>query len=316
MEEPNDADNNFILENNNENNENNENNVNNKDMNNNNMNNNDINGNNNPINIENKIDRKMALDNLMKRNEGYKHIYDILNGNIQTKERKNKKKKQTFKTSRTEYDIGISNLDMLRRNNKSKLYDYKIEMLYGKILSLQKESARRPNSISKYPEKIKNYDYNQNMNKIKKGKTPFQIYYNEFQNQVNEVPLKLSKNTFRKNVFYPIENKRKYNNYKNVVTYPDDLGSFEHIDKWIDKEKRIQRNNFYSDKKSEISNLLSFTRNNDNKNKNFKLPIFHSFEGNQKNINYYSGDFFKNELNKFSSLLRSSDYDKKSKKKI
>ncbi len=63
MEEQNDMDNNFIPEYNNDNYED-----------------NNMNDNNNNIPLENKIDGKIALNNLMEINEGYKQIYNILFG--------------------------------------------------------------------------------------------------------------------------------------------------------------------------------------------------------------------------------------------
>ena len=306
MEEQNEMDNNFIPEYNNDNYED-----------------NNMNDNNNNIPLENKIDGKIALNNLMERNEGYKQIYNILFGKEVNKNEENKfeikrtsKRNNTYKSLRTDFKPIITNKEIIRRNNKSKKYDYKMEMLYGKIHSLQKE-YKRPKSMSKYPIKQKMLSFkreNFQIDENKKEKTPFQFYYNEFKKEINEEPLKINKSSFNK-----IEIKKpNFNFYKNTISYDNNNNNnymtFDNVDNWINNEKRIQRNSFYFDKRSEISNLVSYTRNNENfnsSNRN-KFPKLNFNEGiNGKNNKYYSSDYFMNELNRFSSLLKGTNDNKK-----
>ena len=306
--EQNDIDNNYIPEYNNENYEE-----------------NDLNMNDN-ISNENKMDGKIALNNLMERNKGYKQIYNLLYGKGENKNEESKEeirqrknqRKQTFQTTKTDYYTFIKNMDNLRRNKQSKILDNKMAMLYNKINSLNNKSSRRPKSFSKYPvkENILNFqkeNLNNNFlnNENKQNKTPFKIYFNEFSKNPNEQPFKLYKNNLNSNDFNSLNLKFHINNDKNTITYPDYF-SFDHIDNWINNEKRIQNSNFYTDKRSEISNLVSFTRNNENDKDKKRFFHFNSYEGIKRNNNdYYSGDYFKSELNRFTSLLNRNNNNKR-----
>ena len=297
--EQNDIDNNFIPEYNNENYEENE-----------------LNVNNNLLN-ENKMDGKIALNNLMERNKGYKQIYNLLYGKGQNKNEESKEeirqrtnqRKQTSQTSKTDYNYLIQNMDNLRRNKQSKILDNKLTKLYNKINYLNK-SSRRPKSFSKYSvkENILNFqkeNLNDSLfnNENKQNKTPFRIYYKEFPKKSIEQPFKLYKNNLNSNDYNSVNLKTNINNYKNTITYPDYL-SFDHIDNWINNEKRMQNSNFYTDKRCEISNLVSFTRNNENDKEKKRFFHFNAYEGiKRNNNNYYSGDYFRSELNRFTSLL-------------
>ena len=189
-------------------------------------------------------------------------------------------------------------------------------MLYGKIHSLKKE-YRRPKSMSKYPLKQKMLNFKKEnflLNDNQKEKKPFQFYYNEFQKVINDEPFQLNKNSFTK-----IEIKKpNFNLYKNKINYNDNIhnnyNTFDNVDNWINNEKRIQRNSFYFDKRSEISNLVSYTRNNENfntSNRN-KFPKLNFNEGINGKINkYYSSEYFINELNRFSSFLKGKNNNKK-----
>ncbi len=232
------------------------------------------------------------------------------------RQRKNQRK-QTFQTTKTDYNTLIKNMDILRRNKQSKILDNKISILYNKINSLNK-SSRRPKSFSKYSvkENLLNFqkeNLNDSLfnNENKQNKTPFRIYYKEFPKKSIEQPFKLYKNNLNSNDYNSVNLKTNINNYKNTITYPDYL-SFDHIDNWINNEKRMQNSNFYTDKRCEISNLVSFTRNNDNNNDKKKFLHFNSYEGIKRNNNdYYSGDYFRSELNRFTSLLNRNNNNKR-----
>ena len=283
---------------------------------------------NNQTSKEKKIDGKIALNNLMERNKGYMQIYNLLYGIKNQKEEKRNNTtqknqiKQINKSNRAEYNPIVSNMEALRKSQKSKFYDYKISMLYGRIQALQKESNRRTKSIYKYPYQNndkKNYylktDYNNydNIYKI----TPFQKYKFEIQNNnIENQPLKLYKNSFNiKNSFEKNQNNNNLFNNKYTSTYPNLSHPLDSIDNWINREKLFQKNSFYNEKTNEINNLVNNTRNNKSENQRYyKFPVYNSYDN--LNFNNYSGDYFKKELNRFSSLLRSTDYNRRSLKKI
>ena len=281
---------------------------------------------NNQTNKEKKIDGKIALNNLMERNKGYLQIYNLLYGiknkNEEKRNNTTQKKQTKQKNNRPEYNPIVSNMEALRKSQKSKLYDYKISMLYGRIQSLQKESNRRAKSIYKYPNKnndkknsLLNTAYNNNDDIYKS--TPFQKYKFETKNNIEIQPLKLYKNFFNKNNNFYQNNNNNNNNllsYKYTFTSPNLLNPLDSIDNWINREKLYQKNSFYNEKTNEINNLVNNTRNTNENQRYFKFPIYNSYDN--LNFNNYSGDYFKKELNRFSSLLRSTDNNRRILKKI
>ncbi len=280
---------------------------------------------NNQISKEKKIDGKIALNNLMERNNGYLQIYNLLYGikNKDEEKRNNTNQKKQIKqiNNRTDYNPIISNMEALRKSKKSKLYDYKISMLYGRIQYLQKQSNRRAKSIYKYPYQNNdktNYYLNTAYNNYDNidNSTPFQKYKFETQNSnIENQPLKVYKNSFNKNInINQSQNNNILFSYKNTFTNPNLLNPLDSIDNWINREKLYQKNSFYHEKTNEINNLVNHTRNNKNENQRyFKFPIYNSYDN--LHFNNYSGDYFKKELNRFSSLLRSTDNNRRNLKK-
>ena len=197
------------------------------------------------------------------------------------------------------------------------MYDYKISLLYDKIYSLQKQSLKKPKysypKIETNDNIINEYQENNINNIIKFGnnndnnfKTPFQKYKYDIypKKKEKEQPLKLFK--YNSNAYNTIStnesNNKLFKNYRNQRNY----NTINNIDKWINQEKQNQKINYYNDKKNEINDLVSFTKNYENK------PL--SFRNND--YKYFSDNYFAKELKRFTSLLNRTNDNKKISKSI
>ena len=267
----------------------------------------------NNMNSQNRTN--ISLNNKNQIKERYKEIYDILydkksNQNDEIKKQRIKEEKKS-----KSYRNNSNNLNALYKNQqKIKKFDYKISMLYDKIYSLQKQSLRKPvyaypkiesdeNLINDYQENNINKTVKIDKNKYNNNnfKTPFQKYKYDLypKKKEKEQPLKLFKysSKFYNTISTTEPNNIFYKNNKNQEKYT----KINSVDRWINQEKNYININYYNDKKNEISDLVSFTKNYEN------TPL--TFRNN--NSKYYSDNYFVKELKRFTSLLNRTNDDKK-----
>ena len=270
-------------------------------------------------NINNKKENNIYFNHKKNIKERYKEIYDILYDRKNNKKEEIRKQKLNKPEPKSKsYRNNFLKTDannyhgLTKKQTKLKMYDYKISLLYDKIYSLQKQLLKKPKYS--YP-KIETNDYiindyqeNNINNIIKFGnnndnnfKTPFQKYKYDIypKKKEKEQPLKLFK--YNSNTYNTIStnesNNKIYKNYRNQRNY----NTINNIDKWINQEKQNQKINYYNDKKNEINDLVSFTKNYENK------PL--SFRNND--YKYYSDNYFAKELKRFTSLLNRTNDNKK-----
>lgn len=269
----------------------------------------------NNMNSQNRTN--ISLNNKNQIKERYKEIYDILydkksnqNDEIKKQRIKEEKKSKSYRNNNNS-----NNLNALYKNQqKIKKFDYKISMLYDKIYSLQKQSLRKPvyaypkiesdeNLINDYQENNINRTVKIDKNKYNNNnfKTPFQKYKYDLypKKKEKEQPLKLFKysSKFYNTISTTEPNNIFYKNNKNQEKYT----KINSVDRWINQEKNYININYYNDKKNEISDLVSFTKNYEN------TPL--TFRNN--NSKYYSDNYFVKELKRFTSLLNRTNDDKK-----
>ena len=246
-------------------------------------------------NIKNDEDeRNNSLNKNINKKTRYEDIYNLLYSiNNNNEEENNERKISKYKSNSHRYYnvIDINNFNLLRKNQqKSKIYNDKLFLLYDKIYSIQKKSLKNVNSNNNNLIK-ENQNEEMNFNNKKNIKSQFQIFSFDNNKKKYEQPNKLLK--YKKKIYYPIEknesNKFDNNNYYNREKNFNTISSFNSL---INKEK----NNIFIDKKNEIRDLLHFNNYNINHNKN--------------NINEkknYSGTYFIYELKRFTNFLNNSE---------
>ena len=246
-------------------------------------------------NIKNEEDeRNNSLNKNINKKTRYEDIYNLLYSiNNNNEEENNERKISKYKSNSHRYYnvIDINNFNLLRKNQqKSKIYNDKLFLLYDKIYSIQKKSLKNVNSNNNNLIK-ENQNEEMNFNNKKNIKSQFQIFSFDNNKKKYDQPNKLLK--YKKKIYFPIE-KNESNKFDNNIFSGGEknyntISSFNSL---INKEK----NNIFIDKKNEIRDLLHFNNYNINHNKN--------------NINEkknYSGTYFIYELKRFTNFLNNSE---------
>ena len=271
-------------------------------------------------NINNKKENNIYFNHKKNIKERYKEIYDILydrknNQNEEIIEQKINKQNSKSKSYRNNFlNKDTNNYNILTSNQqKIKIYDYKISLLYDKIYSLQKQSLKKPkysypkietneNIMNDYQDNYINrvVQFDNNIYNDNNFKTPFQKYKFEIypKKKEKEQPLKLFK--YNPTTYHTISTNES-NNIISKNYRKQNYSKINNIEKWINQEKKNQIINYYNDKKNEINDLVSFTKNTENK------PF--SFRNNHNK--YYSDNYFAKELKRFTSLLNRTNENKK-----
>ena len=242
-----------------------------------------------------------SLNDKIDKKKRYQDIYDLLYGiNNKNEEEKIEGKKLKKKSiSHRKYKItNLNNFNVLGKNKqKSTIYDDKISLLYDKIYSLQKKSLKKINFqipiksnntilMNQHQNKNEKIDFNNN-NKLN-IKSQFQKYsFDNSKKNLNHQPYKLFKH--KMNIYDPILTYES-NNYSNRNSNYNTINNVQ----------RVKPKNFLMDKRNEIRDLLNF--NNINTNHYRNINVYNSFDKKK-----YSGNYFANELKRFTYILNNSE---------
>ncbi len=242
-----------------------------------------------------------SLNNKIDKKKRYQDIYDLLYSinNKNEEEKFDEKKLKNKSISHRKYKINnLNNFNVLGKNKqKSKIYDDKISLLYDKIYSLQKKSLKKinfqipiktnnTNLMNEYQNKNEKIDFNNN-HKID-IKSQFQKYsFDNSKKNLNHQPYKLFK--YKINIYDPILTYES-NNYSNRNSNYNTINNVH----------RVTHKNFLINKKNEIRDLLNF--NNINTNHYRNINVYNSFDKKK-----YSGNYFANELKRFTYILNNSE---------
>ena len=242
-----------------------------------------------------------SLNDKIDKKKRYQDIYDLLYGinNKNWEEKIEGKKLKNKSISHRKYKItNINNFNVLGKNKqKSTIYDDKISLLYDKIYSLQKKSLKKINFqipiksnntilMNQHQNKNEKIDFNNN-NKLN-IKSQFQKYsFDNNKKNLNHQPYKLFK--YKMNIYDPILTYES-NNYSNRNSNYNTINNVQ----------RVKPKNFLMDKRNEIRDLLNF--NNINTNHYRNINVYNSFDKKK-----YSGNYFANELKRFTYILNNSE---------
>ena len=232
-------------------------------------------------------ERKHILDNLLKKNQKYQDVLNMIDtNNYYTRNKKNAFIIERRIFSERKKKFIQDEIHSLKEKRKTINKEQKIKKLYDEIDSLQKKD---------------NYDFSKQntintintINSINNKPTNiFSFYLSNIDNKNNNKnKIQLRKNHFRKNqqLFTIPKNFLKLDKYSSFnFNKTKDLNDND-IKKWIKNEKYNKKEPLFKS----YSNYLDFSKNTfsiENKNKNKKK---------YKSIIYYSNDFFEVQLDNF-----------------
>ena len=254
--------------------------------------------------------RKHILENLVKKNQKYQDLYDMIdtknlilrnmeNSYIIEKRVFSEKKKNPIK----------DDLKVFNEKRKAKNKEQKIKNLFTEIESFNKKGTKE--NFDSYSKKSINIKPINNVFTLYKNFEKNYQYHNDKSNNNSKYELKnLKRNNNNSQILFPKPN--FFKTQKTLINYNNKTKNLNEDDvkKWIMNEKFNLNEPIYYNSNSQF---LNFSKNkNQEKNKNKK---------NVKSIIYYSNDFFDLQLDNFESNLNkigrnifNKQTDKKSKK--
>lgn len=265
----------------------------------------------------------------IEKNEKYKDLFMLLNkkenGNINNNKNNiivfNSNIKKTFKNNNNKYNkyqykirnIELDNLSPKERNHSQ---NNEIYLINKKLLNIYKDLENTktkkiniliPSTPIKKRKKINDYIGNTTRNKNN--------FRNCFTNNLkNNIDEKISlRNTFSTDFKIPkqLNNNFENNSYFNTNSNQNYIKNGK-INDWVKNEKKNQINDFYKNKKEEITSLLNI------KDKKYNLKSFNRIKFNSDinsnpnvllDIQKYN-IFYNNEIRKFSNKLNKTNKNK------
>ena len=243
--------------------------------------------------------KKSILDNLIKKNQKYKDIYNLIKRKNNINNNNSKKVNRVFSEDKINSNDNVIYSYDTKFENQTK--EEKIKTIYDEIQLLKNNNNINnnyiePNQISK---KVIFDSLNIELPKtLRTNKSNVNIIENNKNENNNLLNLK-KVNMSQKNIFNYRNNSVK-SIYQNFMPKIEKKYNEKEIKKWIEQEKNSNRNNekYYNENNLDIFNMNSQSRNSN-------LPYFNSLYKSKKNGNsfIYSNNYFENELSVFESNL-------------
>ena len=255
---------------------------------------------------KNKNPPKNNINPLLKRNETLNEIYMLLNKHNILKSPSFKKEIKLF--SKTNYTNNNNALYKYPFNNKNHSTNIKGKFfsIYQEISHFGKTENRTLNSKS-----LENF-FSNNINNTKqkcvynKVNSTFKLNKQSRNNQ-NKKSLDKKDKKINIEILDDFYYKTKQPNEKKKPFISKELI----INKWINNEKQQHGHSFYKEKQKEISSLLSniqkFPISNGIPSNIKQNNLIKSIKKNNLTYEFYSNDYYKKELNKFTTRLYSNN---------
>jgi hypothetical protein len=260
---------------------------------------------------KNKEFPKKNLHAIMYKNKNLKEIYMLLNKNIDQNNSRNKKHNNnnhinSKQSNPVKHEIklfsNLNNINQFNNDNNKKISNS--TNIKGKFFSVYREiskfgqSHRQTNSKSLESYLIKN---NSQTKITPFNPSPIQIHH---QSRNAKALLSQNKTDKKRNINLNNDFVNKTNSYFRTI---------RNNNKWINKEQSKQSSTFFKDKYDDIDNMMlsnvkkiSYNKGITPSTKNCSINLG-SASKKKSTFNFYSNDYYKNELNKFALRLHSNN---------